>query len=153
MEIPNGVYKAQTKDRQLTQTSKGLPQAAIEFELLEPGWPGKRMTYFGSFSEAAFPHTAKALRASGWKGSDLSDMSGDMLEVSLVIENEEYEGKTRAKVKWVNAPGGINAKPLPPAEAKQFAQQMKARFLAFDQTKGGPQPQTGSGINDTDIPF
>lgn len=140
--MENGIYRARPLEAVLTYTAAGNEQVHISFELLDDGFEGKYLTYFGSFSEKAQEHTFKALRNCGWTGVDLSDLSGlNADEVSLVVENEEYEGKVRAKVRWVNAPGGVTVKaPLPPDKAKAFAARMKGQLLAFDKTSTAPKP-------------
>jgi hypothetical protein len=158
MEFPNGTYAAKTVNRTLTETKNQIPQVAIKFELKEQGFEGKHLTYFGVFTGGAFEHTAEALRASGWTGHDLTDLGGELLPVSLVVENEEFNGQNYVKVRWVNSPGGITAKPMDPNAAKSFAMQMKARFLAFDQESGKPPASRppaarGGGPTNDDIPF
>lgn len=134
----NGIYQAKTIQRVLTETKDGKGQVAIEFELTQEGFTGRRITYFGSFSsDKAFEITAKALRTTGWAGIDLSDLSGPLADVSLDIGQEEYEGVTRTKVKWVNPAGGINAKPMEESKRKDFAASMKGKLLAFDQSNPG----------------
>jgi hypothetical protein len=101
-----GIYRARAVQAALCETKSGKEQLAIEFALYDvDGVEGEHVTYFGSFSDAALPHTLKALRTCGWAGTDLADLSGvERNEVSLVLEDEEYEGRVRTKVKWVNAP-------------------------------------------------
>lgn len=143
--MDNGTYRARAVGASLGETAAGNEQAGIEFELLD--FEGQRLVYYGSFTEKATEHTIRALRTAGWTGVDLSDLSGvggpDAPEVSLVVENEEYEGKVRTKVKWVNAAGGATfKKALAPDKAKAFAAKMKGQLLAFDKSSGAkPAPR------------
>jgi hypothetical protein len=50
---------------------------------------------------------ARALRAMGWVGDDMTDLTGiDRNIVELDIQPDTYNGVTRLKTKWVNVPGG-----------------------------------------------
>jgi hypothetical protein len=162
-EYLNGRFRAKAKSWKLAETKGGDPQAAIDFELLEGPKTGQTYSYFGGFGEKSFEHTMKALRACGWQGVDPLELDDpkaglDKNEVSLVIEPEEYEGKTREKVRWVNPLGGAAAaKALAPEKRLDFAQQMKAKILAFNsaQPKAAPTPPkaNGSGQPAGDVPF
>ncbi|MDP3208982.1 MAG: hypothetical protein Q8M65_07520, partial [Rhodoglobus sp.] len=88
--LPEGTYRAKGIEAQLGFTNGGKEQVAISFQLLTPGFENERAAYYGTFSEKALEITIKALRACGWKGVDLSDLSGiDANEVNLVVEHEE----------------------------------------------------------------
>jgi hypothetical protein len=148
MELPNGRYRARAVQGVLGRTSKGTEQVAVEFQLYDAeGVPGASITWFGYFSDATFERTIESLRHCGWVGDDLSDLTGiDSNEVSLVIENEEYQGKLYPKVRWVNAPGGGVAlrEQLSATEAKSFAQRMRSRILAMSQGKALKGPTSGA---------
>jgi hypothetical protein len=159
MELANGIYRARVTQWALGKTDKGNEQVVMEFDFLDDGFVGTRMSWYGYFTEKGLPITLKALRTCGWHGSDLADLSGvEINEVSLTVENETYEGKTRPKIKWVNAVGGFNLKaPLAADEAKAFGARMKGAVLAFDKSEGKPAPKPnakpkGTSITD-DIPF
>lgn len=53
-------------------------------------------------------YSIQSLRdALGWSGASFADLNGDgwyndAIEVQLVLKNEEYEGKTRLKVRYLN---------------------------------------------------
>lgn len=138
--IPAGQYRARGVSAQLGFTNADKEQVAISFALLQPGFEGQHMPYYGTFSEKALEHTLKALRACGWKGVDLSDLSGiDANEVVLVIEHETFEGVTRAKVKWVNdGTAGLLKKVMDPAAAKSFAQRMRGAIATADASRPAP---------------
>lgn len=145
-EIGDGIYRARAVAGQLGETSTGKEQVAVEFELMDSeGVIGPRITWFGYFTEKTTESTFRALRTCGWMGDDLSNLQGiETNEVSLVIQNETWEGKTRPKVQWVNAPGGNGMglkAPLAPDRAKSFAAKMRAAVRAFDvQTGNGKRP-------------
>lgn len=143
MEIPDGRYRARGIEAALGKTSTGKEQVAVLFQLMDAeGNPTNTITWHGYFTEKAWERTVESLRNCGWEGDDISDLSGvDRNEVSLVIEAEEYQGAWTSKVKWVNAPGsGLALKDqLQPHEAQSFAQQMRGKILALNQSK----PQQG----------
>lgn len=143
MEI--GTWKAKAKAGALGMTSTNKEQVAVEFEVTEGPNIGKRMTWFGFFTDNTTERTFESLRAAGWKGQDLSDLSdlsaADVPEVSLVLENDTYEGKTSVKIRWVNRLGGIPLKSqLDPNAAKAFAARMRGQVIAFDAKAGQPKP-------------
>lgn len=129
--IAPGTYIARAVSAELGETKAGNPQIAVEFDTGTDG----RITWFGYFTEKAQERTLQALRYCGWCGIDLTDLSGiDRNDVELVVEHESYEGKTRAKVQWVNKLGGIGLKSkMSPDKAAAFAARMKGAILAFDQ--------------------
>jgi len=136
-----GDYRARAVKVQLGKAKSGNEQIGVEFELLD--FNGQRIGWYGSFSEAAFDITMKGLTAAGFRGADLSDAAWieKAPEVILVVAHEEWEGKTRAKVKFVNSLGGVNMKEaITGSDAKSFASRMKARVLAFQTSAGAPKP-------------
>lgn len=136
--IPKGTYRARAVNAKLGQ-GKNAPQVGIEFELLgDAALSGRRISYYGSFSDAAMEFTLRALRTCGWRGDDVSSLIGITdNEVSLVIDQEEWEGKTRNKVKWVNPLGGLAMKAeLAEDEAKKFAAKMRGKVAAFNKSEG-----------------
>ena len=137
--LPEGTYRAKGIEAQLGFTNGGKEQVAISFQLLTPGFENERAAYYGTFGEKALEITIKALRACGWKGVDLSDLSGiDANEVNLVVEHEEYNGTITAKVKWVNdGAGGLLKNVMGEAERVSFAQRMRAQVA----TLGTAQPK------------
>lgn len=153
MAIQDGTYRARAVGAALGETKGGKEQVAVEFELLTDDLtPGQRITWFGYFTEKTTARTIESLRICGWTGSDLTDLEGiGANEVELVVENEEWEGKTRAKVQWVNkAGGGLSlAAPLSADKAKAFAARMKGAVLAFDQAAGQPRKPAPKKVNVT----
>lgn len=156
----NGRYRGKVVDGGLGKTGGGKEQAALLCQLGGDGpEKGLQLTYYGSFSDASFEHTFKALRAAGWSGTDLAEIDDWKKavpappECEFVIEQEpvvdqqtnaqvEVEGvpQTRARVRWINPVGRIGVKErLAPAEAQSFAQKMKGKLLAFDQQNKGPK--------------
>jgi hypothetical protein len=141
-----GDYRARAVKVQLGKAKSGNEQIGVEFELLD--FNGKRMGWYGSFSEAAFEITMKGLATAGFHGADVSDTTWveHAPEVILVIVNEEWEGKVRAKVKFINSLGGVNMKDaITGSDAKTFAARMKGRVLAYQSSAGAPKTQKPNG--------
>jgi hypothetical protein len=119
----------------------GTHQIAIEFEYLDEQGG---ITYYGPLSDAAFPYTMKAIRAAGFEGDDLSDLSSltneTTPEVVLVIAPDTYNGKTTLKVKFINSAGGLAMKDaLQGDDLKTFARRMKGQIVAFDRGADAPK--------------
>lgn len=143
--LEDGVYLAVAVSWGLGLTSTGKEQLGVEFEFLDERLAGQRITWFGYFTDRAFDVTLKALRTLGWQGSDLSDLRDlDSNQVNLVIENEEYQGRYYPRVRWINPlNSGIPLRSqMDPNAARSFAERMKGRILAAEQSGGqtGAQP-------------
>lgn len=139
--IAEGRQPAICRSIQFGKTSKGDEQIAIGFEIVGEGNPdaGRQLTYFGMFTDTTIDFTVEALRNCGWTGDELAELpalaeAGQIAsEVSLVIEHEEWEGKWREKVKWVNRPGGGKVKladPLDDQSLTRFSSMMKSKVRA-----------------------
>lgn len=138
-------------------SSNGNEQIAIQFEITE--WPNpddtlQSIAYLGTFTDASFEYTEKAMRACGWEGDDLTEFkdqadAGQLGPVELVVYDDTYEGETRPKVLFVNKPGGGRFKfkegsELDGAGLKNFAARMKSAFRA---SASGQRPARSSGGN------
>jgi hypothetical protein len=124
---------------------KGTPCIAVVFE----DEAGQRITYYGYLTDAALEYTVRALETMGWKPAE-HDWRVDVLNdtdllvgnlVEIVVEEEEYEGKVRSKVRFVNEIGGAMGERMPPDEAVVFATDLRARIL----TSKGPSPSKSPG--------
>lgn len=136
--LPAGRFAARAHSWDLGATNGGAEQIAVSFKLIEPGFEGRFIGWYGMFSDTQIEFTVKALRACGWRGVDLTDMTGmGDNEVSLVVEHEEYKDKVYARVKWVNAGGGVLLKKvLDPNAKKAFAQRMRSVIAGVDMSLG-----------------
>ena len=90
----------------------------------------------------------RALRAMGWSGDDITDLSDcTKNEVELVVEMETWEGETRAKVKWVTAPSkGVVGDVMDAARKAAFAERLRGQIAALDSAEG-------DSFGGDDIPF
>lgn len=132
------------------------PQFAIAFEIVEGEDEGKKITWYGTFaSDAAFEYTVKAMKRCGWTGTDLTAVELAEAPVSILIEEEEYNGKWRTKVKGIGNGGG-GVKQMDPNAAKAFAAKMANRIKAFDLKNGTAAPAkrpAPSGQQRTPAPY
>jgi hypothetical protein len=151
--INEGKYKARATDAKLGVAQTGNDTVAVAFELLDH--PGEHITWYGYFTEKTVDRTMESLRYCGWQGDDVSDLTGiSSNEVEIVIEHEEdREGKTRARVKWVNRAGSSKAQlknEMNDAQKKAFAARMKGAALA---SRAKIPPKNTTSTEDDPIPF
>lgn len=144
MALVAGKFRAKGASGGLGYTSGDQPQVAVELHILDPDYAGETITWFGYFTDKTQERTFETLRLLGWKGDDLSDLTGITdNEVSVVIEEDEYQGDVRLKVKWINKVGGLALKtPMTPEQAKAFAIQMKGNALASRGGNAAPAART-----------
>lgn len=162
--IPANRYKARAVDGSLAVAGTGTENVAVLFSITSAGeYAGYQITWYGYLTDAAIDRTLDALRLCGWEGDDLNRLTGlDRNEVEIVIEHEEdLNGKTHAKVKWVNGPGGLAVKNrLEGGAAQAVAQRLKGHVLAHRQRSGVKAPSAKSAPantapmpSDDDMPF
>jgi hypothetical protein len=144
--IAPGKYLGTPVSAALGFTSSGSEQIAVLFEFLEPA--GERLTWYGYFTEKTFDRTIESLRACGWMGSSLDEFGSEHLpggfnrQVELVVTHEEYNGKTSARIAFVNNVGGGMAlkSAMDANQARAFAAKMKGRIAALGMPSSAPTP-------------
>jgi hypothetical protein len=167
--ISQGTYKAAAVQvdgtyAQIGMSSTGNQQVLVQFEILEGPAAGRRVPWWGSFTDKSWNRTVEALRYCGFSGDDLSTLPAQELnhEVSIVVEHSEYNGKTNARVRWVNAAvSGIKlSKPMNLDELRNFGAMMKARVATVKAVEVAPpgviKPAISSSATastDDDPPF
>lgn len=132
--IEKGTYTAKAIEWKLGVTSRGTEQIAVLFQLES----GEQITWYGYFTEKTTERTLDALEYMGWDGVDITDPVGlDRNDVRLVIDHETGEdGKTYARVKWVNRIGGLAVKEeLTGGALQNFKQRMQGAVMARRQNK------------------
>ncbi|MGB1016086.1 MAG: hypothetical protein ACPG4T_18270 [Nannocystaceae bacterium] len=140
MEIEPGRYRARCagEDQLLfgrSDKEDGGEQMSIRFVLLgeEDAETDTFITFFGSLkTNESQDFCLSVMETCGWKGETATDPTGIADNVvELVIAREEYNGKTRTKVKYVNTPGGaVGVKNvMSDAEKSDFANRMQGRIL------------------------
>ncbi len=133
--IPAGTYRAHAGEKVLGYTTKMTPQVAVQCVIDTPGFEGKSITYYGYLSDGAYEYAIKSLRAMGFEGDDISDLSTvGKNPFSIVVQHEEYEGKISAKVVFVNSDGVAVKNVMGADEAKKFAASMRSKIASLSPT-------------------
>jgi hypothetical protein len=138
-----GTYKARAKEWALGMSKNGKEQIALMFEVTSGEYAGQSITWFGYFTETAVDRTLDSLRHCGWASDNLTELDSlSANEVELVLDSEEFEGKERLKVKWVNRASRLALKEqMSPQAAAAFAAKLRGKAVAH-KAKYGPQPQS-----------
>lgn len=158
--IPEGKYIARATGAEWGVTDRGKDFCAVNFKISEGEIEGERITAYLYFStDENSRRSVESLRYCGcsFPGNDVTDLEGlGSIDCQLVVEHEEWEGKTRAKVKWINALRGAGVREEQKMNAgarRSFAARMKAAVIAT----GGGQPsatkQAPPPVDDSDIPY
>lgn len=125
--ITAGTHKATKIGGDIGHTSKGLPQVAILFRLLESG---DTITWYGYFTEKTEARTLETLAKLG-VASDFANIGEpSSVECSVVIEEEaDLKGELQMRAKWVNFGDGVAmAKRMQDAERLAFAAKMAGKM-------------------------
>jgi hypothetical protein len=141
------IYKGRAVSWGLGTTEKGNPQIAVTFVITTAGADLEEITWYGYFTDKTEERTIQSLRYCGWQGDDFTNLDGmNENEVELVIEDEDYQGKTYTKVKWVNRPGGSAAlkAPLAGNALQEFAARMRSKVRAIDAANGAKKVRSGA---------
>lgn len=146
-----GTFKARAIEGDLGKAETGTDQVAVLIEL-EGGY---RRTWYGYFSDAAVDRTIESLITMGV--TDLETLAGlGSTDFEAVVDEEEYQGKTRDKVKFINrlGSGSLALKTRMDAGAKKsFAQRFKGKFLTMQRQAGAPPAKSETPAANDDIPF
>lgn len=135
-----GKHPAKAKSALLGKAKTGTHQVGVEFVFTDGPNAGKHITWYGFFTDGTRDRTFESLRYAGWKGDDLTDLSSlsaeDVPTVQLVLEQEDHNGQTQVKVRWVNRLGGpAVGEVLGADDAKAFAESMRAHIIAADKLR------------------
>lgn len=104
------------------------------------------------------------MRASGWDGEleSIINKTFQPWPVKIDVQNEEYNGKTQLRVKWINHHDdeGQGMRSIEEAKAKALAAKYSAKFRAIaSQAKGTevtpppPPPPSQTTPEGDDVPF
>lgn len=140
--IPGGVYKGRgiAGSEQYGATSNGNDQIALDLALADIG---ETATTFLIFTDKSAEFSIQRLRALGWQGDDLSDLTGiDRNEVDVEIKYEVWEGKERMRVQILTGGGRVVLQQTMDTKAKKaFA----AKFKGVVQATTAAAKSGGSG--------
>ncbi len=162
-----------------TAKSTGNPQIAITFEVLDEGFGGETIAWFGHFTDKTAERTLESLRHAGWKGDELADLADldeaavraalpDPVDLACEVEaGEDENGQVRdkLKVRWVNKAGGGRFEfktKLEGGDLRAFSAQMKATARSARTSSSSTRTSGGSRGSDPhpnapgsrdDIPF
>ena len=153
-----GTFRARADELPgLGYSNSGTPYIQVVFRTSEG-----QITWWGYLSDGASKRTIKSLRAMGWRGANVSEIELKDLSspVDIVVTHEEYNGKTSAKIKWVNALDSAPVgKPVDADGRKALDERLRALCLetmpaAAEQSKQETPEQSDDGEPpDDDIPF
>lgn len=146
--IPVGSYKARAQTGTFAESkAKGTAYVRVPFRIDDGEHKGTTVTWDGYFTENTTERTVEALRNCGctFPGDNITDLTGlGSAEVEIVVEHEGWEDRdgnprTRARVQWVNAPGGGIPEEQLMDERKRasFAAKMKGTVIVAKK-KGEP---------------
>jgi hypothetical protein len=149
--VPEGFYRAVVSPVagedgsapvQFGVTKEDKPQVLVNFEILDGSYQGRVLPWWGSFNstlpegskakQTPMQRTLQSLRFCGWVGDDVMEVVNQELgnEVSIQVEHAEgQDGVTRAKVAWVNRPGGggvMMANPMSKDSLRRFSAAIKS---------------------------
>jgi len=135
MMIPKNKYTARAVGHDLGVADSGKEFIAVEFEIQSGEHAGDRLTWRGFFTEKTAERTIESLRYCGWKGDDLTDMTGfGSTLVQIVVDHESYEGKTYARIQWVNKLGVSLKNAMDAGTRAAFAARMKGLAVSVDKS-------------------
>lgn len=136
----NRTVQVTITDAALTTTKKsGTEQVALYGQTVD----GEKLTAYLFLTEKTQERTIKTLLGLGWDGEDYEGFRGlKGKPAEFECEDEEYEGKTRERVKWVNVPGASMAKPLDKGARLSVQERLRGVVLAAKQatTNGATLP-------------
>lgn len=144
--IPEGTLRATGRGpgalRFSTSSNKGTQQVEVDLVVTETGpHEGAAITWVAYFSDKAWERTIEALRllCPTWSSDDLTDLlgiseRGEFGAVDAVITHEDYQGRPRARVAFVNEPGRGMGKAMASDELRTFAERMRSSVRAVPQT-------------------
>jgi len=140
--ITPGTHKARAVSAAMEKSqTKGTEQVRVTFKVGDD-----TIDWYGYFTEKTEARTLDSLMLCGWDGQDFVTFNGiTKNDVNIVCENEDYEGKTRVKVQWVNDPNRtVGGKPMEANEVASFADRMRAKVAALKASKGQPSGMPGT---------
>lgn len=139
--IPEGEYTARASDAMNRETDGGKDFVYVLFTIQGGDQDGRKIAESFYLTDAAWEHSIKKLKACGFKGEDITDLSGIKELVRITVEHEVMLDKNklplvdkttgqprqRARVGFVNAIAGGRE---PDAAKKSLLSERMAKLLA-----------------------
>lgn len=118
-------------------SSGGVEQVGLVFAIVEGEHTGRRFQkYWTVDNPQAIERLKRSLESCGWDGEDLNELKGiDSRDVELVVEVEEYDGKRRSRLAFVN--GLVQATMKTPMVGEQRTSFLKSLTEAMKSAPGG----------------
>jgi hypothetical protein len=139
---PRFKFLATCRENCLAESSNNhTPSVQFMFDVtaeLVPGQPPKlcsrNLRADLWLTDATYERTFKTLaQVFGWNGDDIEEINNRSLfqgtPVTLVCEEEEYNGETQMKVVFINPQSSVYA--VKPERAAQIAEEFKGKLAAF----------------------
>jgi hypothetical protein len=119
-------------------TSNGNDQIVVDLDLFDIG---EKVSTFLVFSDKSAPYSIERLRALGWSGNDLANLTGiDQNEVSVEVKYETYQGEEKMKVQILTGGGVVLKDKLDDKGKKAFASKYKALAASSTPAPGAVAP-------------
>lgn len=166
--LQQGKYEAKIIDYGVGTAKSGSPQVMILFGIQTQD-SFHELTWYGNLSDKAMKYTLEALLACGMQGNDVAALADGVnsglldvdtpVSVTVAHEMSEKDGKTYARIKWVNRAGGAafkNKLSKQEATIKLGALDLKAQMAFMRQELGVADAPRGNGKAQNfsdDIPF
>ncbi len=121
-------------------------QIGVRIRITEGADKGQSMLWYGGFHPNSEEFTIKALKAMGIWDKIWDAPSGQIEGASpaiAVVKHEQYQGKTRAKVQWINGADVVMKDEMNPNDLAKFAHRMRGNIQRHGGGGGGQQQQRG----------
>lgn len=125
-----GTHTAKVISHAWGESSTGKEQLELTFSTAEGN-----IRAFLYFTEGAAERSMDALENCGWDGKSLRALDGlGSIECQIVVEAEEYQGKQRLKVQWINKLS--SSKPLPEDSLSALEKRLASKMAERRAAKG-----------------
>lgn len=137
MSLSPGKYRAIATSHRVGKTEpkngeEGKAFVSAEMKVTEGELMGETAEWTGWLTPKAMARTISTLQTMGMVGDNVLDMQLDQ-EVMIVVDEDNFTGTPRMRVKWINP----ITKALPPDQAAAIAAEVRA---AIAKSKGPIDP-------------